>query len=94
MSTTAPPDAYLRAAELLGRRVETKRLALKMTQEELAEKAGISRNQVQNIEKNRNNTKDPKTGRPGPANARLDTVFRLAQAFQIDVVELIDPHDR
>lgn len=94
MSTTAPPDAYLRAAELLGRRVEAKRLALKMTQEELAEKAGISRNQVQNIEKNRNNSKDPKTGRPGPANAKLDTVFRLAEALQVEVVDLINPRER
>lgn len=93
MSPTAPPAAYLRAAELLGRRVEARRLALRLTQEQLAEAAGISRNQVQNIEKNRNNAKDPKTGRPGPGNARLDTVFRLATALDVDVLELINPRE-
>lgn len=68
-----------------------RRVELGLTQEELAERAGVSRNQVQNIERNRNNSKDPETGRPGPANARLDTVFRLAAALEISVTDLIDP---
>lgn len=73
----------------MGRRIEERRRELGMTQEQLAEAAGISRNQVQNIEKNRNNSKHPKTGQPGPGNARLDTVFRLAAALDVTVQDLI-----
>ena len=62
-----------------------------MTQEQLAERTGISRNQIQNIEKNRNNSKDPETGKPGPGNARLDTIFLLAQALETSPLALIDP---
>jgi len=62
------------------------------TQEDLAEKVGISRNQVQNIENNRNNTRGP-DGRPGPANPNLDTVFALAHALQCSISELIEPRD-
>lgn len=91
MSSRQPPAAYYRAAELLGRRVFELRTDLGLTQEQLAERTGISRNQIQNIEKNRNNSKDPRTGRPGPGNARLDTVFLLADALGVSVTELIDP---
>lgn len=68
-----------------------RRRELGLTQEQLAERTGISRNQIQNIENNRNNSKDPRTGYPGPGNARLDTVFRLAEALKLDVTELISP---
>jgi len=86
-----PPAAYFRAAERLGRRVHDRRKELGLTQEQLAERTGISRNQIQNIENNRNNSKDPVTGRPGPGNARLDTVFLLADALSLSVSDLIDP---
>jgi transcriptional regulator with XRE-family HTH domain len=86
-----PPDAYYRAAELLGRRVRERRIGLGITQEELAERSGLSRNQIQNIERNRNNVKDPETGLPGPGNARLDTVFLLAEALEVTVIELLAP---
>lgn len=62
-----------------------------LTQEQPAHRAGLSRNQVQNIEHSRNNTKNPTTGRPGPGDARLDTVFRLASALQVEVTYLVDP---
>ncbi|HEY0890037.1 MAG TPA: helix-turn-helix transcriptional regulator [Nocardioides sp.] len=68
-----------------------RRVALRLTQEQLAERTGISRNQIQNIENNRNNRKDPVTGRPGPANARLDTIFLLAEALEMSPLDLIDP---
>ena len=68
-----------------------RRKELGLTQEQLAERTGISRNQIQNIENNRNNSKDPVTGRPGPGNARLDTVFLLADALSLSVSDLIDP---
>ena len=86
-----PPAAYFRAAERLGRRVHERRRELGLTQEDLADKTGISRNQIQNIENNRNNAKHPETGKPGPGNARLDTVFLLADALEVTVGYLIDP---
>lgn len=68
----------------LADKVRVHRDRLGMTQETLAEKTGLSRNQIQNIEANRNNQN-------GPANPQLDTVFALAHALQIEVTYLIDP---
>ncbi len=82
--------SYAQAAELLGRRVASTRELRGLTQEQLAELTGLSRNQIQNIERNRNNSKDPVTGIPGPGNARLETVFVLADALQVDVTWLLD----
>ncbi len=86
-----PLPASVRAAALLGSKVRAVREARGMTQEQLADRAGISRNQVQNIEHSRNNTRSPDTGRPGPGNARLDTVFRLAFSLEVDITYLVDP---
>ena len=61
-----------------------------LTQEDLAHRAGISRNQVQNIEHSRGNQRGP-DGRPKPGNAQLDTVFALAEVLDVSVVQLIDP---
>lgn len=91
MPRTAPHREAERAAQLLGAKVAARRSELELTQEQLAERAGISRNQIQNIEHSRSNVKDPKTGRPGPGNARLDTVFRLAAALEVEVTYLVDP---
>lgn len=82
---------YPRAAQTLGERVRLVREARGYTQEQLHDLTGIARNQIQNIEHNRNNTRDPSTGRPGLGNARLDTVFLLAEALKVDVAYLIDP---
>lgn len=60
-----------------------------MTQEQLAHVAGVSRNQIQNIEHSRNNTRDPGSGRLGNGNPRLDTVFALAYALDVEVAALI-----
>ncbi|MFT4084660.1 MAG: helix-turn-helix transcriptional regulator [Nocardioides sp.] len=89
MPSSPPPAAYFAAAATLGRRVHERRRDLGLTQEQLAERTGISRNQIQNIENNRNNSRDPQTGQPGPGNARLDTIFRLAAALSVDVSYLI-----
>lgn len=85
------PDAYVRAARLLGDKVRAVRGERGMTQEDLANLTGIARNQIQNIEHSRNNLRDPATGRPGLGNARLDTVFLLAQGLGVDATYLIDP---
>lgn len=67
------------------------RRARELTQEALSDLSGISRNQIQNIEHSRNNQRETSTGQPGPGNARLDTVFRLAYALRVDVTYLVDP---
>ena len=80
---------YERAAYLLGLRVHRLRRQQGITQEALAERTGLSRNQIQNIERNRNNRRDPQTGRPGIGNPQLETVFRLAAELQVDPSYLI-----
>ncbi|GAA2080325.1 helix-turn-helix transcriptional regulator [Aeromicrobium tamlense] len=56
-----------------------------MTQEELAHRAGLSRNQVQNLENNRNNNA---TGRSS-ANPSLDTILALEAAFGLELGDLL-----
>ncbi len=73
----------------MGAKVRTLREEQGLTQEQLAHMAGISRNQIQNIEHSRNNRRDA-SGRPGPGNARLDTVFKLAFALEVAPTYLID----
>jgi len=85
-----PTPAYHRATARLARQVEERRRKQGWTQEDLAELSGISRNQVQNIEKNRNNVRDA-NGRSGLANPNLSTLFALADALQCTVSELIGP---
>ncbi len=87
-------SAYEQAAAALADKVRERRLELGLNQEQLAERSGLSRNQVQNIERNRNNSRDPQTGRPGPGNARLDTLFSLAHALEVEVTFLVDPRAR
>lgn len=65
----------------LGRAVSRRRSELRLTQEQLAERAGLSRNQVQNIENSRNNI-------DGTANPKLDTLWALAVALEVEVSEL------
>ncbi|MFT4296851.1 MAG: helix-turn-helix transcriptional regulator [Micropruina sp.] len=91
MPRPEPLASYLVAAQLLGEKVRALREDRGLTQEELAHRTGIARNQIQNIEHNRNNAKDPQTGRPGRGNARLDTIFRLAHELDVEVTYLVDP---
>jgi len=86
---TKPPAEFLRATKRLGARVATLRREHGLTQDQLAAITGISRNQIQNIENNRNNSRDPKTGKFGVANPGLETIFRLAKALDVDAVDLI-----
>lgn len=85
---------YEEAARLLGRKVRAAREALGLSQDELAGRTGISRNQIQNIEHSRNNSRDPVTGRPGPGNPQLDTIFILAEVLEVGVAYLVDPTHR
>lgn len=76
---------------MFGVRVRRLRESRGLTQERLAELTGISRNQIQNLEGNRNNTRDSKTGLPGPGNPRLETIFLLAQHLEVEVGYLVSP---
>ncbi|MFS0884120.1 helix-turn-helix domain-containing protein [Aeromicrobium sp. 179-A 4D2 NHS] len=57
------------------------------TQEQLAHRAGLSRNQVQNLENNRNNN-NTGVGRSS-ANPSLDTLLALEDAFELPLGELL-----
>ncbi len=66
MPRPEPLQSYVEAARLFGEKVRALREDRGLTQEELAHRTGIARNQIQNIEHNRNNAKDPVTGRHIP----------------------------
>jgi len=71
------PFDWTSYAREIGQRVRTVREARGLTQENLAHAAGMSRNQVQNLERNR-------TSAPGqPANPTVETIFRIAWALDI-----------
>lgn len=88
MVSASPLPATVRAAERLGERVYSRRRELGLTQQALAEQIGLSRNQIQNVEKSRNNRPD------GTGNAQLDTVFRLADGLGVTVIYLLSEDDR
>lgn len=76
------PDLHwdpVRVSAHFGNRVRTLREERGWTQEQLAERAQLSRNQIQNIEHSRNNQRTA-AGRPGPGNPTLESVVKLGQA--------------
>jgi transcriptional regulator with XRE-family HTH domain len=81
---------FFEAARIFSEKVYAVRRARGLTQEQLGEMTGMSRNQIQNIEHNRSNARD-QYGNVGTMNARLDTVFSLASALGVDVTYLVDP---
>jgi len=74
----------------LGARIRNAREQAELSQEQLAEAAGLHRNQIQNIENSRNNAKD-ETGRPGPGNPGIETMWAIAQALGVPLTELLPP---
>ena len=86
----AQPETLDKVAESLGRKVRLLRERHQWTQEQLAERSGVSRNQIQNIEKSRNNSRGP-GGKPGRGNPRLDTIYHLAEVLGVKPALLIDP---
>ncbi|MDP9823188.1 helix-turn-helix domain-containing protein [Nocardioides massiliensis] len=56
----------------------------------LAQESGVSFRQIQLIESNANNLRDA-PGRPQPANPKLDTIYLLAIALEVDMGYLVDP---
>jgi transcriptional regulator with XRE-family HTH domain len=92
MTSASSRDRLRDASAALGQRIRTSREALGITQEELAHRSGLSRNQVQNLENNRNNTRDAE-GMHGPANPRLDTMWSVAAVLQISLSDLFEDFD-
>lgn len=76
------PEDWREIAIALGQRIRTFREVHGLTQEQLAHRAGLSRNQVQNIESARNNS-------GGLGNPKLSTLVALARIFQVPVGHLL-----
>lgn len=70
-------------ADEVGRRLITVRKAQRVTQESLALAAGLSRNQIQNIEQSRSSAK------ASAGNATIRTIFILARALGVPPAFLI-----
>ena len=73
-------------ASRLGTTVRTFRESRELTQEALAFKAGITKNQLQLIEAGRSSGRRDSSG---PSNPRLSTLFGLANVLGISIAELM-----
>ncbi|MDY5585586.1 MAG: helix-turn-helix transcriptional regulator [Arcanobacterium sp.] len=82
MST--PSAAELLLSQELARHIKGRRLALKKTQEQVANEAGIDRNHYQNIESGRSDRRSQ-----NPLNPQLFTIARLATALECTISELL-----
>ncbi len=73
------------AARALGEEIRALRRAAHLSQEALAYRAGITKNQVQLIESGRGSAREL-----GPiSNPRMKTLFGLAEALEIEPSELL-----
>jgi transcriptional regulator with XRE-family HTH domain len=79
--------AYPARAQAFSDQLKRLRDARGLTQEKLAERAGISRSRLQLLEWNRKDTRS----KDGPANPTLDVVWQLADALEVSLAELVDP---
>ena len=77
-------------AALFAQKVRVARKRAGLSQLKLSEVAGVSYRQVQNIERNANNER-PRKDAPQPANPKLDTIYALAAALEVEVAYLVDP---
>jgi transcriptional regulator with XRE-family HTH domain len=75
---------------MLGEKVTAAREERGFSQTELANRAGIQRKSLQNIEYARSSMKD-ELGRYGHGNPKLDTIYSIAAALEIDIAYLVDP---
>lgn len=71
-------------AKGLGVRVQELRLAAKLSQEQLAEAAGMSKNHVQLLESGLSDRK-----KRSPANPRFATLVALSRALGVDLPDLV-----
>jgi len=80
-----PSEQTVYVAGYFARWLRSQREQRGLTQEQLAYTAGLSRNQIQNLENNRNNDRT----KPSSANPGLDTLLSLERAFGMEVGELL-----
>ncbi len=85
MPKRTPTDETARVAGWFARWLRAHREETGLTQEQLAHLAGLSRNQVQNLENNRNNS----TSGRMTANPGLDTILALESAFGLELGGLL-----
>jgi len=71
-------ELHVEAARLLGLQFAARRRELGLTQEQLAHRSGIGRNQIQNIE---HGYADRKSRRP--VQFKLDTIVALCRALDL-----------
>ncbi|RYF40303.1 MAG: XRE family transcriptional regulator [Comamonadaceae bacterium] len=72
-------------AKRVGDRIRVLRAERSLSQETLAYRAGITKNQVQLIEAGRSAGRDT----PGPSNPKLGTLVGIAQVFDMTVAEFL-----
>lgn len=77
-------DARLRA---LATRIRKARRDLDLSQEDLADRAGVSRSVVAELERSR---LDQPTRKRPPRNITLDSLFRMADALGVHPADLLD----
>lgn len=81
-SFAAVPSSWEEYAKALGIELQRRRIALDVTQENLAHRAGLTRTHYQQLER--------RFWKPGsPANPSLKSLVRLAQVLQLEVGELL-----
>ncbi len=84
VSSSPVPSSWGEYAKALGIELQRRRIALEVTQENLAHRAGLTRTHYQQLERG--------FWKPGsPANPSLKILVRLAQALQLEVGELLPP---
>ncbi|MFG2638560.1 helix-turn-helix domain-containing protein [Streptomyces sp. NPDC048362] len=76
MSPAPPPDWVLARRRLVGDRIRDARLHANLTQERLAERAGMDRQAVNRIEQ-------------GHQSPILDNLFRIADALNVPLADLV-----
>lgn len=86
VSYSTVPSTWEEYAKTLGIELQRRRIALNVTQENLAHQAGLTRTHYQQLERG--------FWKPGsPANPSLKILVRLAQALQLEVSELLPSGD-
>ena len=82
MPSSTASSSWEEYAKTLGIELQRRRIALDVTQENLAHRAGLTRTHYQQLERG--------FWKPGsPANPSLKMLVRLAQALQLEVAELL-----
>ncbi|MEU1372966.1 helix-turn-helix transcriptional regulator [Streptomyces triculaminicus] len=78
MPPTPPPDWVLTRRRAVGNRIRAVRLHRNLSQERLAELAGLDRQAVNRIE-------------GGVSSPRLDSLLRIADALDVPLATLVSP---